>query len=414
MNKLLKATLSILLIVTVWFTGCNKPDEPNNGGDNGNNGGNTPETPAIVSTSEVQYDGIVYIETVFDDETKMYFEIVSPKEVSVVNGEFYYQDNPSLAYIYRGEVVIPESILHLGTTYSVVSIAKKAFSENEMITSVFIPNSIYAIESYYQRNTHNDYVWDYYGAFQGCSNLNNVHLSENIEIIGINGFAGCPCFKESVTIPKQVIELGACSFCSQSVVFNADSCTIAGSKVDSSVISAFPYMNSIVFCDNIKVLPAFLYAKTGFTSIELPSSISTIPDSFFFECSKLERVENLDQITSIGCCAFYGCTALTSIELSNSLETINEDAFHGCTSLTEISFPGSITIIKDYAFNALYDNCNISIDTRLTCTAIKPPLLGRSVFLNRNIQVIYVPMSSVEAYKTADGWRRYADVIVGI
>ena len=56
----------------------------------------------------------------------MYFEILSPDEVALVNGEFYYQYNPSSAYMYRGEVVVPESIKHFGTSYSVVSISKKS------------------------------------------------------------------------------------------------------------------------------------------------------------------------------------------------------------------------------------------------------------------------------------------------
>lgn len=93
MNKLLKATLSILVVVSVLFTGCNKPDEPNNGGNNGNDGGDggdNLETPAIVSTSEVQYDEKVFVEAIFEDGSKMYFAIISPTEVSVASGEFFY------------------------------------------------------------------------------------------------------------------------------------------------------------------------------------------------------------------------------------------------------------------------------------------------------------------------------------
>ena len=269
MNKLLKATLSILLIVAVCFTGCNKPDDPNNGGNNGNNGGNTPETPAIVSTSEVQYDGIVYIETVFDDETKMYFEIVSPNEVSLVNGEFYYQDNPSLAYMYRGEVVVPESIKHFGLSYSVVSISKKAFYSNDMVTSVYIPNSVVSILSYIDMSYTR-------GAFRSCTNLNSIRMSNNI------------------------IEIGA-------------------------------------------------------------------------------------------------------------------NAFRDCINLTEISLPSSIKQINNLAFFIYNDIHNdINPDTKITCMAINPPILGEAVFYNRNVQEIRVPMSSVESYKTADGWSQYADVIVGI
>ena len=148
-NELLKTTLSILLVVvSLSFIGCKKTDNPNNdgNGNNNENNGETPEMPAVVSSSEVQYNGKVYIETIFEDQTKMYFEILSPNEVALVSGEYFYQDNPSLAYMYRGEVVIPETITHFGGTYIVVSIAKRAFYRNEMVTSIYIPNSVTSIK----------------------------------------------------------------------------------------------------------------------------------------------------------------------------------------------------------------------------------------------------------------------------
>lgn len=43
-----------------------------------------------------------------------------------------------------------------------------------------------------------------------------------------------------------------------------------------------------------------------------------------------------------------------------------------------------------------------------------PPVAGAQVFYNNaSDRKIYVPMESVEAYKSADGWAYYADSIVG-
>lgn len=265
MNRLLKrVTALILTMAVVCMVGCKKADEPNNGGNNGNNGGNgseTPEAPAIVSTSEVQYDGKVFVEAVFEDETKMYFVILSPTEVAVVSGEFYYQDDPSLAYMYRREVMIPERITHLGNIYSVITIAYKAFYRCNLVTSVYIPNSVTSIDEYLHL----------YGAFAGCLNLVEIKMSENIQYIG-------------------------------------------------------------------------------------PS------------------------------------------------------AFNGCDALTDIFLPSSITKIEDGAYWS-YDPTKT---TTVTCMATKPPVLSEHAFLGRNVQVINVPTLSVDAYKTADGWSEYADVIVGI
>ena len=350
MNKLLKVSMSMLLVVaTLCFIGCNKADDPNNGGNGNNNGNNgeTPEAPTIISTSEVQYDGTVFIEAVFEDETKMYFEILSPYEVALVSGEFYYQDNPSLAYMYRGEVVIPESIKHLGTTYSVVSIAKKAFYHNEMVTSVYIPNTVTAINSYYTDSYYpNEHAL---GVFQDCSCLERIHMSDNIQIIDGNAFYGCLCYADTVTVLSHVKQIGACAYDSRTVRFNADSCLVAGGSygtpANPTVATSFPQMNSISFGTNVKVLPSYIYSGGLFTG--------SFPH--------------------------------------------------------DVEIPASIQIINDHALSTIFQ-----INSTITCRAINPPVLGKDVFGQRVIEVIYVQMSSVDAYKIADGWSKYADVIVGI
>lgn len=509
MNKLLKVTLSILLIVAYCYTGCKKPEDPSNGGNNGNSG-ETPEAAAIVSTSEVQYDGKVFVEAVFEDETKMYFAIISPTEVSVASGEFFYQDDPSQAYKYRGDVVIPEKITHLGTTYSIIEIGWKAFYGCNLVSSVYMPNTITTISSYYNYpNFYPHHSSDTFGAFQGCSNLNTIQMSTNIVNIGDMAFSGCPCFSGTVNIPKYVKSIGKAAFDSKSVCFNADSCFVAGDMEPSNsteqiYVSAFPNMNTISFGKNVKVMPAYLYLGMNPIVIDIPSSVTIIPHEAFRGCTNLEKVNNVDNIVSIGSQAFYKCESLNSfpvslnsalsnigrnafsgcenltsitipnsvgnigasafsrcglcsIEWGNSIDTIREntfsfcrnlvdvvipnsvttisydafkkcdalitvsfgnsltiigsDAFNGCQQLTDIHLPSSIRNIESHAFDGAM---SLSIITNITCMANNPPILGEEVFGRRPIQVICVPMSSVEAYKTADGWSQYADVIVGI
>lgn len=520
MNKLLKRITAIMLtIALVCMVGCKKADEPNNGGNNGNNGGNggeTPEAPAIVSTSEVQYDGKVFVEAVFEDETKMYFEILSPNEVSVVNGEYYYQDNPSLAYIYRGEVVIPETISHLGMAYSVIAIGQKAFYGCNLVTSVFIPNSIrYIIDTNTVIYGSGGISMTYAntcgaGAFQGCNNLISIRMSENIRWIGDNAFAGCPCYLETVTIPSSVTHVGIAAFDSENIVFNAENCSCAGGEVypnglseEAIYYSAFPYMTSINFGNGVKMLPSFLYSNMNPTIVDIPSSVTILPIKAFRGCINLERINGMENVLEIGASAFekceslnsislnsdlarienntfYGCKSLNSIEIPNSVTTIDYSAFENCSSLTEVAIPNSVTTIGRDAFRSCenlatltignsvttigcgafaeckelsnvdfgnsiseieglaFDRCdklldiilpssvshigrsafwtglNVNDTTIVSCMALTPPIIDSEVFSGRWNLLIYVPMSSVEAYKTADGWREYANVIVGI
>ena len=75
---------------------------------------------------------------------------------------------------YFGKVVIPESVEHEGTAYSVTSIGEGAFAYcHDGLTSVTIPNSVTSIGSF---------------AFLYCSGLTSVHISDiaawcNIEIL---------------------------------------------------------------------------------------------------------------------------------------------------------------------------------------------------------------------------------------
>lgn len=166
----------------------------------------------------------------------------------------------------------------------------------------------------------------------------------------------------------------------------------------------------IVCINNIeKIGEGAFMSCTTLTSITIPGSVTSIDRNAFSYCTSLTGVAIPDSVTSIGLTAFYGCSSLTNVTIPDSVTTIGDSAFLGCSSLTSITIPDSVTSIYQYAFY----NCPSLIS--VYCKATTPPSLGYQTFYaNASARKIYVPMESVEAYKTAKYWSAYASAIEGI
>ena len=185
-------------------------------------------------------------------------------------------------------------------------------------------------------------------------------------------------------------------------------------------------------------------------SIVIPQQITTIPS--FAECSSLFRVNILSNNYTISRQFFLNCISLESIDLSNCKE-IDESAFHNCISLKKIIFPlVDIRLSSNWMFRhtgieelVLPDNileigmsfcydCNllkhVTIGQRiekigdtafLSCPSMVniiilspiPPQLGNNAFGNTNNCPIYVPIASLDLYRSATNWGTYANRIIG-
>ena len=120
---------------------------------------------------------------------------------------------------YSGEVIIPESVEHEGTAYSVTSIGDDAFSYCSGLTSVTIPNSVTSIG---------------WGAFRECSSLTSVTIPNSVTSIGDYAFWDCSGLT-SVTISNSVTSIGFGDF--------------TGCKLQTIILKAIKPICSIVFDD---------------------------------------------------------------------------------------------------------------------------------------------------------------------
>ena len=72
------------------------------------------------------------------------------------------------------------------------------------------------------------------------------------------------------------------------------------------------------------------------TSITLPTSLESIGNRAFADCSSLTSITLPETLTSIGNSAFEGCSSLTKIVLPEKVTIIGDSAFNNCSSLTTI------------------------------------------------------------------------------
>ncbi|MEE0689881.1 MAG: leucine-rich repeat domain-containing protein, partial [Bacteroidaceae bacterium] len=161
----------------------------------------------------------------------------------------------------------------------------------------------------------------------------------------------------------------------------------------------------------------------GCKNTVIPSSVTEIGRSVFYDCSSLTSISIPSSVEGIEYCAFSACSSLTNIVVSKenkvydsredcnaiihsesntlicgckntiippSVTEIGEWAFFGCSSLTSISIPPSVMKIGDSAFFGCNNLASISI----------PPLvkeIGRSAFSDcSSLKSISIPPSVTE------------------
>lgn len=254
------------------------------------------------------------------------------------------------------------------------------------------------------------YEWAGNMAFSFCEGLTGIIIPETVTSVSAYAFINCTSLT-SIEIPDSVESIGDQAF---------DSCA---------------NLTNVYFGENCKLtnLGAYtFYNCASLTSIEIPDGVTTIGDSTFYNCSSLEDInlpanathigENAFHncplrsveipacVTNIGTNAFSDCSVLTCVTFgeNSQLNTIGSNAFWYCTGLTSISIPDSVTAIMESAFG----NCE-SLEN-VTVLSETPPSLDVFVFVNVDLTAIQVPASSIDAYKAADGWSEYADIIVAI
>ena len=122
-------------------------------------------------------------------------------------------------------------------------------------------------------------------------------------------------------------------------------------------------------------------------SITIPSTVKTIGNYVFKECTKLTTID-LSTVENFGSCILSGCTALTSIKLPDTMQSIPDGLIEGCSNITSFTFPSGVTRIVGSAFSGTGIT---SITIPETVTSI-----GGYAFANSKLSSISIPLNVSE------------------
>ena len=326
----------------------------------------------------------------------LYFNAISCANFSSASSSPFYGLNIKTINIGNGVLNIPANFAcgltqleNVTIPNSIISIGKSAFAGCSSLASIVIPSLVTSIDSH---------------TFSGCSGLTSITIPLGVTSIGWCAFQDCAALT-SITIPSGVTSIGNSAFqgCSalETLNYNAASCYDFSSSTDYQPFYGLN-ISTINIGDGVQKIPAyFAYGLAQLANVTIPSSITSIGNCAFRNCSGMTSFTIPSSVTSIGNMAFQGCTSLrllnynavscsdfssstynqpfyglnistinigdgvqkipsyfaygltelTNVNISNSVTTIGNNAFSKCSLTGTLVIPNSVTLINNSAFS---------------------------------------------------------------
>lgn len=212
-------------------------------------------------------------------------------------------------------------------------------------------------------------------------------------------------------------------------------------EIGSTAFEYNKYLYSVTMPTGLITIGDQAFIGCGFQSITIPNTVTSIGESAFEACDSLYSVSIPSSVTTIGPSAFSYCNSMVSVSIPASVTSIDNAAFGSCPALISVdannpnyssvdgvlfnkakttlitcpiskmgvyTIPSTVTLLDGYSF---YD-CN-GLTTIITQSATAIALNSTYLFngLDTASLVIKVPVGAVAAYRAADGWKSFVNIV---
>ena len=333
-----------------------------------------------------------------------------------------------------------------GTHYQVTSIGYYAFYGCSNLNSITIPKSVFQINErafdgcsgLTSITISSGVLWIGRCAFWNCSGLTSIHIPSSVCSIYDDVFYGCSGLTSIVVDPGNMT-YDSRNNCN-AIIETASNTLIAGCKntmIPSSVTSIGDHafrncsgLTSVTIPNGVTSIGRYAFEDCrGLTSIVIPYGVTSIGEFAFGDCRGLISITIPSSVTEIGGFAFYFCSGLTSVVIPNSVTSIENYTFSYCRGLTSVVIPSSVRSIGQSAFQYCSGLESIEIPNSVTsigwsafgdCSSLKSVISyitnvfetdGFSRNININNATLYVPKGLADTYWATSGWDVFSKIV---
>ena len=354
------------------------------------------------------------------------FMNVKIRRISNLGKLTYLNDASESGYTFGDRNILEEIIL----PETMTEIYDNALYKYTALTNVTLPSSLTTIKA---------------NAFNGCTALTNITLPQSLITIGKNAFSNCTSLEiGDLSLPNlEILGSGAFNGVKISKISNLGKITAVNPENSSSAnLGDKSVLREITLPNTIKTIGNGTFS--GYTALETitiesgASGINVGAGTFSGLPSSTTFNVDPDAFVSLGSNAFNGTSIWNEVTFTN-VTRLDHQVFRGST-ISKIKLPSVETMAAITNYDGIFSYCPnlILVDIGENCTSIGADSFGRYIGTQgNNITVVvrattppslagtlinttwvyatvgelYVPDASVDAYKAATNWSRYADII---